>query len=362
MKRYFVLVFAALFLMSAAAFAYSGDTVTGTTITAELGDNTLQYKDIGGVLQPTEEALSDIETTVISMYGFAGLGAPDDDTTTAGVPVYFEYLISNEGNASDTYGVKFDIDEQNGTFHANWTYAIKLASNEAVVSNADAAVGLVVVAEDGTIGISLEVTPSSSPVEADDGYFSLVTVTVTTDSVPVGVYTGANANIYGGTSEASDQTKTTISAGDMRLSRTSTVDAPTVHISNGGGANDAVPGAVITYLITASNEGSSNADDVIIVDKVPLNTTGNHISATGEAIANVTITAAAPSGTTASWIASYSTSDTPNMEYQGSGWVEITTDITSAEYVSATAKYVKWEKGTVVPGEYVTVTWGVAIE
>jgi uncharacterized repeat protein (TIGR01451 family) len=362
MKKVLLLgIVAVLFLIPSVAFAYSGDTATGTTITATGTENTLTYTDTGGTLQPTEEA-TNLDTTVVSMYGFADLGAPADQSTTAGVAVTYDYVITNEGNASDTYGITFEVSY--GGSASNWTFAIQKESDDSTIESTEGDVGLSdAVGEDAEFGFYLTVLPSTSQSESPDGGSATVTVTVTTDSTPVGDYTGANGNEYGGTDADNDATITTISAGEMTLSRVATVDAPTEYITNRGGNlghHDAVPGAVITYTLTVSNEGSNDAENVIIVDKVPTNTKGIHVGAgVGDQgdVVNVDVTAADP--TFGGWTASYSTSATPNKHYGDTGdWTAVPAGLT----IESTATFVKWERSSITPGTNGTLTWGVAIE
>ncbi|MFC1767121.1 hypothetical protein ACFLZ2_01020 [Candidatus Margulisiibacteriota bacterium] len=366
MKRLLLLgMVAALLLVPSVALADTVDTPTATTITATGTDNTLTYTDTTLTLQPTESA-TNIDTVVVSMYGFNNdIATPADQNTTAGTPVQYDYVITNEGNASDTYGVSYTAVYYDGA--ANWTFNLYDVDGAATLGAvADTVYNAGPVTEDGSYPFFLAVLPSiDTAVESSNGANAIVTVTITTDAVPVGVYTGANANVYGGTWEASDPTKTTISAGVMTLTRTATVDAPDDYITNKGGLghHDAVPGAVITYIITVSNEGSANATNVIIADRVPTNTTGAHISAEAGSegsLVNVEITAG-PQTNAGDWTKSYSDSDSPGLSHgETSGWTEITASLLINDI--AADYYVKFEKASVAPGEYATMNWGVTIQ
>jgi len=348
-----------MFLMVFSFTAYAVGTVSGTDIIAVKEDNTLSYQDGTGTQQTTEEAASNITVIVDPEWGFDSfLGNAVDQITTAGNAVYFAYGIQNDGNAYDDYGVKFDVNVENG--NANWVYQVVDSSHAALAATDGVPGNTGSVANDDTYLLTLIVTPSASALDSPNGSYSDVTVSVTTDATPVGEYTGANTNSYGGVDSATDQRRTTIAAGVMTLTRVVTVDAPSAYT---GGIHDAVPGSVITYSFTASNEGSDDATNVVIIDKVPLEARAAHFGATGEALSNVTITAAAPSGTIADWSRYTSVNANPGMDYDGSNWLSVgavgtVLDVTSSSGLT----YVKWQKATIPAGEFVTVTWGVTID
>ncbi|MFC1559718.1 hypothetical protein ACFL4F_01290 [Candidatus Margulisiibacteriota bacterium] len=367
MKKFLLFAMvAALLLVPSVVFADTVDTPTSTVITATGTDNTLTYQDTGLVLQPTEEGTS-IPVTVVSMFGFNNaIAQPGDQNTTAGVPVYYNYVITNEGNASDTYGVSYSAVYYDGA--ANWIFNLYDVNGTATLgATADTVYNAGPVTEDADYPFYLAVLPSlNTATESSNGANAIVTVTITTDAVPVGVYDGANANVYGGTWEASDATQTTISAGVMTLTRTATVDAPDDYIVNKGGAghHDAVPGAVITYTITVSNEGSNDAKNVIIADRVPTDTTGAHISAESGSegsLVNVEITAGGQTNA-GDWAKSYSTTDTdPGLTYgETANWTALTSSLLINDI--AAGYYVKFENETVQPGEFAIMNWGVTIQ
>lgn len=359
MKKALLLAFvAALLLSPVVAFADNLDTVTGTPITAEGQNNFMRYTDAGGAPKDIVSTES-ITTVVMPMYGFGGLFDPDpshQQVTTPGVPKTYTYVISNEGNDSDTYTLSTHVTQMAGA--TGWTIAILNSDGITPMSS----IGL---SEDGSDNILVKVTPGSLPSQAPNGSYVVVTLEASTAKTPVGVYLGANGISYGGTSDAINATVTTIETSVMTLSRTATVDAPTTYISNGGGAHDAVPGAVITYTIMVSNEGSSYANNVIIVDKVPTSTEAAHMGATAagqDGLTHVTITVPQVNPA-AGWSAYFSTLDSPDTTYGApSGWTSITAVPTSFATGSGIT-YVKYEKQTVeaVTEMAKTLTWGVMI-
>jgi hypothetical protein len=78
------------------------DTATGTNIIATKEYCSLIYKDLDNNLKPTVTPETDVTVAVVSEYGFSGIGTPADQNTSTGTPVYYSYVATNEGNASDT--------------------------------------------------------------------------------------------------------------------------------------------------------------------------------------------------------------------------------------------------------------------
>jgi hypothetical protein len=370
MKKILLLgILAALILFPAAVFADNPlDTASGVLITAEGRFCTLSYTDSGSILKPTAEATT-ITIAVLPMYGFDGLTTtPTLQATTPGTARTYNYTITNEGNNSDTFGLKYTV-TYTGCAGTGWLVEICRASDNFVLANTQNTIGVSPsVGEDANWGFYVRVTPSSVPTNAPNGSFATVTVTATTAARPAGEYYGANGITYGGTSEASNTTITTIETSVMTMTRVATVDAPrTAGGKYTGGAHDAVPGAVITYTITTSNEGSANA---LSVDKVPSNTWIAHVNegTSWGTVPNVTITAPSPDAT--GWTAYYTTAASPNFTYGyigGTQWVTIAavgavapTDMTATSHTFDT--YVKFEKAIVTATEDTRkLNWGVTI-
>jgi uncharacterized repeat protein (TIGR01451 family) len=368
MKKALLLVIVALMFIPVAAFAdnpldsqYSPNRVV---ITAEGFQNVLRYTDTGNA---TKDAImtSTIEVKVDPMYGFDALANLTDlNKTTPTIPLTYVYLITNEGNATDTIRVRMNITLVSG---ANWTYKVTEEGNATSIVTANGTWGnLTALGEDSTRLIYLTVTPSILQSESSNGAYAVVTLEANTQSTPAGVYYGANGFVYGGTFEATDLTITSIETSVMNMTRVATVDAPKGATGKfTGDAHAAVPGAVITYTITVSNEGGSDAKNVSIVDKVPpVNTTAAHVGATASEIGtNVTITAAGDNAI--GWTAYFSSIASPNLTAFGPGtdWTTIgATPVTRTLTLDANVSYVKWEKVTVQPTEDAkTLTWGVTI-
>jgi uncharacterized repeat protein (TIGR01451 family) len=340
------------------------DTATGTAITADKTLCTLDYTDINGNSKPQVTPATDITVTVISEYGISGIGAPLDQSTAPNAAVYYTYVVTNEGNASDTINLSQSTSYGGGG--SSWTVKI-------VQQGSDTEITTINLAEDAEAAFRIKVTPAA---DATYGQSATVTTTAETASTPVGQYTGANGQNYGGAALENDATITTITGPALSLTRTSTVDSPTGHAAHSGAtAHDPVPGAVITYTYTYSNTGNASADSNVIVDKIPPTyTQACHVNSTGGSVSNVTLTAA--QSTAVGWSVFTSEAGTPSRAYGTyTGWTLIGTIDSTADYATASAgagkffggintgtTFIKFEKAEVASGESKTLQWGVTIK
>jgi uncharacterized repeat protein (TIGR01451 family) len=347
-----------------------GDTAAGVVITAEASDQTLNYTDINGNPKPEVTPASDIEITVLPVYGFSTADLPDMSLFVEEV-VTNEGYVTNEGNVSDTYTIYYSCNFDNDGA-GTWTVNIRKVSDDSLIgtltSGSPSTNESVPVAEDSHYGYYHEVTGPSSALGAPGDYI-VVTTSRETTSTPTGEYTGANGLTYAGLGYQSDDTTYSIDKPLLVITRTSTVDAPVAGGAYSGGDHDKVPGSVITYTLTYSNEGNVAANNVILIDKIPANTNLAHFNQDGGTY--VVITAAEGTGT---WEASYSTVGSPNTDYGNTGdWtfvgtVEPGTSFPAGdlyEYTDGavfTATWVKWEKSSIPTDEdNKTLTWGVTI-
>lgn len=337
-----------------------GDTLAGTTITAPSSECTMDYTDTVGNPQTQVKPASDINVTVAAEYGFSGIGQPTDQGSKANVPVYYSYVVTNEGNVSDTYNLTI-TNTTYGNGASGWT--VQIVSNET-----DAVISSLVLGEDADGKFRVKITPS---IGALNNQYVDVTVKAATSSTPVGQYSGGNGLTYGGSAEISDVARTTVSGPTMTLTRTSTVDAPSTYTGN---IHDAVPGAVITYTYNYSNAGGASSEGNVIVDKVSTYVEGCHVNATGSTVSNVTITAAQSSAV--GWIIYTSEATSPSRAYGNTtGWTLIGSIEGNSDYatvasgagnfirgISKSTKFIKFEKYRIDPAEdNKTITWGVTI-
>lgn len=392
MKKMLLFAFvAALILIPAAAFADNPlDTAVGTVITADGFAATMNYTDQSLSSKATVYATT-IETVVAAMYGFDPLAnlpgtGTDVTVTTPVIPVTYMYVITNEGNDSDSYMLRYytSLGGPSSFVSGNasgWTVMITEDADSTVYNSQTGGftsgfvtgwATLQAISEDANRNVYVTVTPSPNQTLSPNDAFISVTLEAYTSKTPAGVYIGADAVTYGGTFDSTDMTITSIETSVMDMTRIATVDAPkTANGKYTGGYHDAVPGAIITYTIVTSNDGSSNASHVVIVDKVPANTLAAHVDATGTEVNNyVNITA--PRGSASGWTAYYSTVASPSRTWESiSGWTTIgATPINPGRSLTVEAgttgvsavTYVRFDKATVTPTEDAqTLTWGVTI-
>ncbi|MBN2061088.1 MAG: DUF11 domain-containing protein [Deltaproteobacteria bacterium] len=190
----------------------------------------------------------------------SGSGNPSDQ-------IVYAFTAQNTGNASDTIDLTY-------TSASGWTWVIWHDVDGNGIPGTDGDVVLTDTDADGTI---------DTGVLAQGASIALLAVT----SIPVGtsdgsvdstVITGASSRDTGVTSSVT--MTTTVKAPVLSVTKAITdVQAP------GGGAHCTptdpatgagctyVPGSVITYQVTATNNGTGNATAVVITDVIPTHTT-----------------------------------------------------------------------------------------
>lgn len=351
------------------------DTLAGTLITAEAANETLNYTDINGNPKPQVIPPSDIKVTVLPEYGFSAAGYNTPAMTYPEIKSYhiwpgqtrYWYVgITNEGNVSDTYTMSVEVSfGQAGP--GSWLLELYRMVGDVLVATFEAG-GVtftresVVVAEDGTFWWYLK---AKAPFPSTPEAIIPMTFEAGTSSTPVGQYTGANGLTYGGLGYAINPSmKLVVARPLLILTRTTTVDAPKATVGFTGGAHAKVPGSIITNVMTYSNAGNCSAESVIIVDRVPSNTTLACINKRGDTD-NVTIEATWTSAWP--WMVSYSTIEAPQKNYGDlTDWTLVgTMDGSAIKYFpdgTATyslapvgpefyAKWVKFERSDIPSGE-----------
>lgn len=359
----------------AASFKTTGnpdDTLSGTIITAEAANETLNYTDINGNPKPQVIPPSDIKVTVLPVYGFSGASIKTPINTGPGIGSnhiypgqtrYTYFVVTNEGNVSDTYYTTHEADFTNaGT---GWLVEVWRTASNTLVGTLEPGSNVtseaINMAEDADFRLHYKfIAPFPSTPEAK----VKVTMSALTSNTPTGQYTGANGLTYGGIGSMVGTSEQIVARPFMILTRTTTVDAPKATVGFTGGAHAKVPGSIITNVMTYSNAGNCSAESVIIVDRVPNSTNLACINKRGDTD-NVTIevtwTSAWP------WMVSYSTIEAPQKNYGDlTDWTLVgTMDGSAIKYFpdgTATyslapigpefyAKWVKFERSDIPSGE-----------
>lgn len=388
-------VAAAIYFMASGAqaattFVSNGnpdDTLAGTVITSLATLETIDYTDANSNPMPTVNPPSNINVTVLPVYGFSGVNALADVNIIVSQMVTHEYFVTNEGNASDTYVLSFAANYAGNASGKTWVVNVKRKGDGVQLGSLTGASSTtnystaVVVAEDADFNFIIEVTASNECLKGD--YVDL-TSTSTTGATPVGQYQGANGLYYAGTKEATDTLRDMIVKPIMVITRVASVDAPDASQSTGGGGylqgtpRDPVPGAIWTFTMRYTNEGNSTAESVVICDRVPSSAEADgatniaHVNKTG-ATTYVTLTPSPGDGD--GWTVYGTTEANPIKTHGAAGWTQLVVLTDGDEiYPSGTLtvyhadtnfplKWIKWDKQSpgVASGETGTLQWGVTI-
>jgi uncharacterized repeat protein (TIGR01451 family) len=371
-KRLFILAIFVMvggLLLGGVAVA-ADETTAGTIITAEGSENYIDYEDIAGnpkatIYGPTLEAI------VQSIYGLnTDIGTPADQSTDPTISVFYVYRVYNQGNTSDAYSLSSFVNYSAGAGSA-WTIQFIQDDNQDGVHQGGevTVITSLTIAEEGDNYFFLEVQP---PADAGSGSTATILVTAETSATPVGAYTGANGDSYGGPAYENDVTITNVEAPTLSLTRVATVDAPT-GFSQQSDEHYHVPGGIVTITMTYSNTGASTAESVIIIDKVPTGHQAGHINATTSEVANMDVEAS--KGNATGWTVSYTiTTEALTAAQRGYGntavWVLLGTIEADSDFwtkdtgtaLPLTASYIKWEKPAIqTDDDNETLTWGYII-
>jgi len=265
-----------LFLIQTNVFAIG--TPKDTVIVASANQFVISYKSYTGFAQTPVTASTHVSSgPVLGIYGFnfyntatANLYAPTDINrgTSAGITVnFFQNIvnISNDAVSISTVvtGSPVSVAGNPGTL-ANWQFDVvstTLNISRDTVSN----------------NWRPQIKPAADAVNASSAGTSL-NVYIANAAADNTQYTGFNDNLYGGYNNYTYFIAATISGPSLRLSnRIAVVDS---NLTNyGGGTNDLVPGAKISYAIGITNDGLIDANTVNVTEKVPANTTFYSIDA-----------------------------------------------------------------------------------
>lgn len=362
-----------------------GDNTSGEGFTAYRTQETMDYTDANANSKPTTMPADDFSFTILPDYGFSGPVTPETYTviTPGDVSTHEIFIITNEGDADIDTLWAYYVTLESGA--VNWTAEVRTGADALVYSLVPGTTSTeTITLQDDTDTstdaekryIRVRVSPNVS--EAPDGSDISIFLTVeSTLKTPSGYYIGGNSLTYGDTIEVTFNFYDVTSAPDLRLTRVATVDAPD---KSGYAGNhwDAVPGSIITFTMTYSNEGGGSAESVVLIDKVPDNTrltcvnndsdttyvnitNGQQGNASGWSVYYFDQATINPSdktyGATANWsLIGILTAGTETFPGVGTTW-------TSGEATYDDAYYVKWEKPQVDGGETdKTLTWGVSIK
>lgn len=268
--KYFYLAIAIMSLIQIHVSAIG--TPKDTAIVASANQFVISYKSYTGFAQTPVTASTHVSSgPVLGIYGFnfyntatANLYAPTDinRSTSAGVSVNFFQNIVNISNDAVSIsiivtGSAVTVAGNTGTL-ANWQFDVATTTLNV-----------------GTDTVSNnwrpQIKPASNAFNASSAGTSL-NVYIANAVADNTQYTGFNNNLYGGYNNYTYFVSATIAGPSLRLSnRTAAVDSNLVNY--GGGLNDLVPGAKISYAIGITNDGIADANTINVTEKIPANTT-----------------------------------------------------------------------------------------
>ncbi len=228
-------------LVAGTAIAMAAGTPVGTAITNQA---TVDYTDVNG--NPLQ-TLSNIVTTIVSQVAVVTVDPDNVSNASPGDTIYYAHDVTNGGNGPDT--IDLTAISSNG-----WTtnlYADNDGSGTLTVgdtllvdTDGDTIVDTGALGADGVLEILAEVTvPAGTPSGTVD------TMTVT----------GTSTFDNGVSDIATD---------------TTTIDAPDISVVKSvlpAGAQP--PGQVLTYTVVVTNNGTGDADNIVLTDPIPANTT-----------------------------------------------------------------------------------------
>jgi uncharacterized repeat protein (TIGR01451 family) len=317
---------------------------------------TVNYQDAGGAAQPAVTA--SVTVTVTLVPAAATLSSPPNQTIAQGTSATLTYTVAGNANGPDTYNLSSVATPTNisgviVTLPANVTLGGTTLAANAVAGNTS-----ITVPYDGVAGAAVNGIGAGSVIVIGGNAYTVAaggvsknaaanTATITLTSAIAGATVSAGAivgeqktftaTVPSGTvssgasgSQSVSTTATSATAPNPAVTQTTptviTVSRPTLTVtklvSTDGGvtfgaSGSAAPGTSLVYKITATNTGSTNAQNVAFTDVVPQYLT--YVSGTGKfATASATTYAAATALTEGAGGYSY-TAATQTVAYNPGG-------------------------------------------
>jgi uncharacterized repeat protein (TIGR01451 family) len=284
MKKLFFLTI--LIMAGAAAPALALGTASDTALVPAASVDLYNYATytVGSTLTQSVTATQ----TVRAVYGLATATFTEEaaKSAAAGATATYDFAIQYVGNATET--VYADLGAQSfggaaGTT-TEWSVAAEhtgvgmvsfVTSGGATAAQAGDSAPLSGIAPGATAAVRLY---HKTAADATDGGSSSFTVSLRVTAYPGAPYTGFNGVVYGGATTWSRQLDsgtviTTVNGVVINATKTLAVVAPAAYVSAGGGAADAVPGALLNYTLTFANNGGQAANTVIVTDALPASVT-----------------------------------------------------------------------------------------
>ena len=313
-----IALFTALALLTPAAHARG--TASGTTIS--------NVATIGASNASDTTTAPSTDTSMTSVYGDT-TNRPADASFAPGETTTFNYSLTNNGNATDSFSIWIgDTLLMGGA--SGWYVTLTVGSNTTALTNDTKVIASL--AADAISNFSVSIYSSSVLANSPDGASESFTIRIASTGSPnYAQYTGDNGTTYAtGGSRNADSAIATISA--ARFTLTKSIDS----VALAGLPSAPVPGATIRYKITYDSVGTATPTNIILRDSIPANTTFDTASWKGDTLGSLATFHATDS--TAGWVLQYSTLASPTQTF-GSG------DYTTA-LPAGTIRWIRWVRTT----------------
>jgi len=318
-------------LALAAVFAFAAPQVAEANTAANTilrNTVTVNYQDTDNT--PMTAVTADVDVTVTLVAATPTLSAPVDQTTDPATAVVFNYTLTATANGPEVYNLSVvsavetaSISGSNtalsdpsltlgattvaaaGNIPATTDFAITVPSDGASDSIVNGIVALDTVVINGQAFSVVSVTdnggtPGTSTITVNGATAAAIavgdvigeqqafTLTVTPGTMvasptpPVTITVTVSADDAGAAAATSDATMTTVTFPSLGVAKEVSTDGGATFVASASAA----PGATLTYRITVTNNGTSDATSVVITDPAPQFTTyaaGTAKRATGAA-------------------------------------------------------------------------------
>ena len=269
MKKSAVLIIAALGLFVSTGSAFAAITPAGTTITNTAAAN----YTVGGIPQTATTGTVSFKVAQLVNMSVAWQDSGNIAVAPGDTSKVLTFKVTNTGNASDTITLSINNLLAGDNFDPTAaTPAIYVDTNNSGVFDAgDTAATSITLASGASQTIFLL---NNIPGTATDGQTGNSQLTATSIFTP-----GPIGKVFPGAGPGGSDVVLAIANGAVSAIGTYQVSSAVVNlvktsvISDPYGGSSAVPGATVTYTITATVVGSGTASGVKIIDPIPANTT-----------------------------------------------------------------------------------------
>ena len=218
----------------------------GTRATTSITNQaTVDYRDVNN---NSLQSLSNVVTTVVSQVAAVDVAPDNASNADPGDVVYYAHVVTNNGNYDDT--IDLTAVSSNG-----WTVQLyhDVNGNGAYDSGTDTLL----------TDTDADSVPDTGLIADDGTFLILVAVTVPTNAANNAVDTTTV------TGTSSFDTNVSESATD-----TTTIQAPVLGVVKSvAPVGNQPPGTTLTYTIVVTNNGAGQANQVVMTDPIPANTT-----------------------------------------------------------------------------------------